>query len=117
MTRMLQFILTLFWLPVLNAQYGGGQSSSTTTTAPSSTSQSSSQAVQTVDVGKGGFTYNPDTLTVSPGDKVEFHFFPGDHSVTQASFANPCHPASDTSIFSGFVDQLVSLANDIQYRR
>jgi plastocyanin len=103
MARMLQFILTLFWLPVINAQYGGGQSSSTTT-APSSTSPSGTAAVQSVSVGEHGLTFSPDTLTVSPGDKVEFHFYPGGpHSVTQSSFANPCHPLNDTSIFSGFV--------------
>ncbi|KAF3008237.1 hypothetical protein E8E15_001125 [Penicillium rubens] len=76
MARMLQFILTLFWLPVINAQYGGGQSSSTTT-APSSTSPSGTAAVQSVSVGEHGLTFSPDTLTVSPGDKVEFHFYPG----------------------------------------
>ncbi|KAJ5647418.1 hypothetical protein N7490_003790 [Penicillium lividum] len=110
MARMFQLILAIFWLPVLNAQYGGGQSTSTTTSTPSSTSQtssssssSSSKAVQSVDVGEDGFTFNPDTLTVSPGNKVEFHFYPGNHSVTQASFAKPCHPLNDTSIFSGFV--------------
>jgi plastocyanin len=54
-------------------------------------------------VGGSSFTFSPDTLTISPGSKVEFHFQPGDHSVTQASFANPCHPISDTGIFSGFV--------------
>ncbi|KAJ5935212.1 hypothetical protein N7466_004759 [Penicillium verhagenii] len=111
MTGMFQLILALFcWLPVLNAQYGGDQSTSTTTTAPSSTSDtssstsaSSSSAVHSVDVGEDGFTFDPDTLTVSAGDKVEFHFYPGNHSVAQSSFAKPCQPLSDTSIFSGFV--------------
>ncbi|KAJ6112308.1 Cupredoxin [Penicillium sp. IBT 18751x] len=108
MAKMLQFIVTLFWLPVINAQYGGDQGS-TTPTAPSTTQSSSSIArsgtkgVQSVDVGEHGLTFSPDTLTVSPGDKVEFHFYPGNHSVTQASFANPCHPLNDASVFSGFV--------------
>ncbi|KAJ5465219.1 uncharacterized protein N7458_000905, partial [Penicillium daleae] len=89
--------------------YGGSQSSSSTTTTPSSTSpsssstsQSSSKAVHSVDVGEKGFTFSPDTLTVAPGEKVEFHFYPGDHSVAQASFDNPCHPSSNTGIWSGF---------------
>ncbi|RHZ62998.1 hypothetical protein CDV55_104021 [Aspergillus turcosus] len=43
------------------------------------------------------------TLSVSPGSKVEFHFFPGNHSVVQAAFSNPCHPLSQSSFFSGFV--------------
>lgn len=109
MARVFRLIMILFWLPIISAQYGGGQSSSSTTTTPSSTSQSSSstsqsssKAVHSVDVGEKGFTFSPDTLTVAPGEKVEFHFYPGDHSVAQASFDNPCHPSSDTGIWSGF---------------
>ncbi|OJJ42160.1 hypothetical protein ASPZODRAFT_105718 [Penicilliopsis zonata CBS 506.65] len=56
-----------------------------------------------VDVGEDGLTYSPDTLHLSAGDKVEFHFYPGNHSVVQAAFDSPCHPKNDTSIFSGFI--------------
>lgn len=97
-------ILCLFTL--VGAQYGnpGNSGSSTTMTSsslPSSTTTSAT-GVQTVTVGASGLTFSPDTLTVSPGGKVEFHFQPG-HSVTQSSFANPCHPLSDTSLSSGIV--------------
>ncbi|KAJ5307916.1 Cupredoxin [Penicillium atrosanguineum] len=109
MARIFQLVLSFFWLQVISAQYGGGQST-TTTAEPSSTSessatssQSSSGSVQSVDVGEDGFTFDPDSLTVSAGDKVEFHFYPGNHSVAQSSFAKPCQPLSDSSIFSGFV--------------
>lgn len=110
-------------LQVIGAQYGG--QSTTTTAEPSSTSASSatssqsiSGAVQSVDVGKNGFIFNPDTLTFSAGDKVEFHFYPGNHSVTQSSFDNPSQPLSDTSTFSGFVAptsrESVRLANFVR---
>ncbi|KAJ5606612.1 hypothetical protein N7510_009393 [Penicillium lagena] len=56
-----------------------------------------------VDVGEDGFTFDPDTIHVPSGGVVEFHFYPGDHSVVQAAFNNPCHPMSDTSFFSGFM--------------
>lgn len=96
----------LFCLPLIHAQYGNGPSSSTETTMDTSASPtptSSSGAVHTVDVGEDGFTYNPDTVTAAAGDKVEFHFYPGDHSVVQAAFSSPCQPLNDSSVFSGFM--------------
>jgi plastocyanin len=72
-------------------------------TSASPTPTSSSGAVHTVDIGEDGFTYNPDTVTAAAGDKVEFHFYPGDHSVVQAAFSSPCQPLNDSSVFSGFM--------------
>lgn len=104
--------LVLVWTQFVRAQYGGGGGTSMTTTTTSTTTtaatataktSSSSSAVQTINVGKSGLKFSPDTLNVAGGDKVEFHFFPGDHSVAQASFDNPCHPLSDSSFSSGFV--------------
>ncbi|KAE8406454.1 Cupredoxin [Aspergillus pseudonomiae] len=66
-------------------------------------SNSASNATQSVDVGEHGLSFDPDTIHVASGGKVEFHFYPGNHSVTQASFDDPCHPMSDTSFFSGFI--------------
>ncbi|GAQ04125.1 hypothetical protein ALT_1446 [Aspergillus lentulus] len=82
MTGAMNLILAILWLPLIYAQSG---------------------AVHTVDVGEHGFTFDPDTLSVSPGDKVEFHFYPGDHSVAQAAFSKPCHPLNQSSFFSGFI--------------
>uniref|UniRef100_A0A093VIP4 Uncharacterized protein n=1 Tax=Talaromyces marneffei PM1 TaxID=1077442 RepID=A0A093VIP4_TALMA len=98
-------ILCLFSL--VGAQYGnpGGSGANTVTTSsllPSSTTATSS-AVQTVTVGRGGLIFSPDTLTVSPGGKVEFQFVSGDHSVTQSTFADPCHPVNETSLSSGII--------------
>ncbi|CAI7565148.1 unnamed protein product [Penicillium pancosmium] len=102
---------TLFWLPLVAAQYGGGGDASSTTTASatdtstasSTGSASSSSSTVSVDVGEDGFTFNPATVNVPKGGVVEFKFYPGDHSVVQAAFDNPCHPLSDTSFFSGFM--------------
>lgn len=114
MTKDFLYALTLLCLPLVGAQYGGGGSSDTTTATTSSTdtttatasstkSGSASSTTQSVDVGESGFTFNPDTIHVPAGGVVEFHFYPGDHSVVQAAFSNPCHPLSDTSFFSGFM--------------
>ncbi|KAJ5624328.1 cupredoxin [Penicillium lagena] len=99
-------LLVPFVLPLAAAQWGGGSGSggsqTTTTTAATTTmSSSSSSSTHSVNVGKDGFTFEPDTLMVSPGDEVEFHFFPGDHSVAQAAFNNPCQPMSSSSFYSG----------------
>ncbi|KAB8239033.1 cupredoxin domain-containing protein [Aspergillus alliaceus] len=76
-----------------------GSSASHTTTS----STSAPSAIHSVDVGEDGFTFDPDTLAVSPGGKVEFHFYPGNHSVVQAAFSRPCHPLSESNFFSGFI--------------
>jgi len=56
-----------------------------------------------VTVGDGGvLQYSPNNLAVAVGTAVEFDFFPKNHTVTQSSFANPCHPL-DGGFFSGFV--------------
>lgn len=48
------------------------------------------------------FLYSPNDITAEVGDKIEFDFFPANHTVTQSSFADPCHPLSG-GFFSGFV--------------
>ena len=56
-----------------------------------------------VTVGAGGvLQYSPNNLVAAVGTAVEFDFFPKNHTVTQSSFANPCHPLSG-GFFSGFV--------------
>ncbi|KAJ6011762.1 hypothetical protein N7522_002117, partial [Penicillium canescens] len=101
-TMLTAMIFLLFALPFTNAQYGSNDAS-TTTSASSSTTASASSSTHKVNVGEDGFTFNPDTLTVSPGEKVEFHFFPQNHSVAQASFDNPCHPMNTSGFSSGFI--------------
>ncbi|KAJ5342594.1 hypothetical protein N7541_011718 [Penicillium brevicompactum] len=91
------FILAV--LPLINAQYGNAGK----TTSASSTAASAPSTIHKVDVGEDGFTFDPDTLNVPPGESVEFHFYPQNHSVAQASFDNPCHPANSTSFSSGFL--------------
>ncbi|CEJ60927.1 hypothetical protein PMG11_09481 [Penicillium brasilianum] len=90
-------------LTLIHAQYGNQVQAATTTTSSSTTSTSSAaSSIHTVDVGEDGLTFNPASLTVSPGDKVEFHFYPPEHSVVEASFDNPCQPSSSGGFFSGF---------------
>jgi plastocyanin len=95
------FYFILAALPLINAQYGDVKR--TTSASSMAASASASSTVHKVDVGEDGFTFHPDTLIVSPGESVEFHFYPQNHSVAQASFDNPCHPANATGFSSGFV--------------
>jgi plastocyanin len=56
-----------------------------------------------VTVGADGvLQYNPNNLVAEVGTEVEFDFFPKNHTVTQSSFANPCHPLAN-GFFSGFI--------------
>ncbi|KAG0647551.1 putative GPI-anchored cupredoxin [Hyphodiscus hymeniophilus] len=56
-----------------------------------------------VTVGKDGvLEYNPNSLVAEVGTAIEFDFFPKNHSVTQSSFADPCHPLAG-GFFSSFV--------------
>ncbi|KAG2418383.1 hypothetical protein HFD88_001484 [Aspergillus terreus] len=100
MTMLYYFIV---YIGLMQLQLAGAQSGTTTSETSSSMGTATPSAVQTVDVGEHGFSFDPDTLQVAPGGKVEFHFYPGNHSVAQASFDRPCHPMSDSSFFSGFV--------------
>jgi len=61
-----------------------------------------SAATIKVAVGQSGLTYTPNDITAAVGDSVEFSFFPKNHTVTQSSFADPCHPLAG-GFFSGFV--------------
>lgn len=46
-------------------------------------------------------TYTPNDITADVGTLVEFTFLPKNHTVTQSSFGDPCHPL-DGGFFSGF---------------
>ncbi|KAJ6024656.1 cupredoxin [Penicillium herquei] len=66
-------------------------------------STSQTGLVHKVDVGEHGLLFDPASLSASVGDTVEFHFYPQNHSVAQASFDNACHPLNSSGFFSGFV--------------
>ncbi|KAF8507714.1 hypothetical protein JB92DRAFT_3084004 [Gautieria morchelliformis] len=61
-------------------------------------------AVTTVTVGQGGFVFAPNTITAAEGDVVNFKFTgsPGNHTVSQSTFADPCSQLSG-GFDSGFV--------------
>ena len=112
-TRLSLLALSIGTLPSLtSAQYGGGGGSSSSATSASSTASSTSAAAQAastgtvhdVDVGENGFTFSPNTLTAAQGDTVNFHFYPGDHSVSQSTFDAPCVPIPGNAISSGFIN-------------
>ncbi|KAF3903287.1 hypothetical protein ABW20_dc0109931 [Dactylellina cionopaga] len=60
-------------------------------------------ATHSVVVGRGGLRFDPENIVAEPGDIVEFHFLPRNHSVVQSNFANPCVPIGPDAFFSGFV--------------
>ncbi|KAF2868964.1 Cupredoxin [Massariosphaeria phaeospora] len=49
----------------------------------------------------GGLHYEPQNVVAEPGDVIEFHFLPKNHTVTQSSFDAPCEPL-EHGVFSGF---------------
>ncbi|XMA20847.1 hypothetical protein WAI453_013638 [Rhynchosporium graminicola] len=55
-----------------------------------------------VTVGKGGNIYTPNDIKVEIGTNIEFSFFPQNHTVTESSFKDPCHPL-ENGFFSTFV--------------
>lgn len=59
---------------------------------------------------EGSLKFYPEELKASPGDLVQFQFYPRNHSVAQSSFADPCIPIEDSDsgngtvgFFSGFM--------------
>jgi plastocyanin len=58
----------------------------------------------TVGVGNanGNLIFNPNNIEAAEGDTVWFKFWPKNHSVAQATFANPCQPM-ENGFWSGFV--------------
>jgi len=64
-----------------------------------------------VTVGQNGLTYSPNNITAAVGTAVEFSFFPKNHTVTQSSFADPCHPLSTNGAFNGFFSGFVPTAS------
>lgn len=55
-------------------------------------------------VGQGGLKFTPSIVTAAVGDKLDFHFYPQNHSVVASSFSRPCVPVqADGGLFSGFM--------------
>ncbi|KAL1889587.1 hypothetical protein Sste5346_008836 [Sporothrix stenoceras] len=53
-----------------------------------------SAATFVVDVGQGGLTFTPDSVTAAKGDIVEFHFVGGVHDAVKGDFDKPCTPSA-----------------------
>ncbi|KAF1926153.1 uncharacterized protein M421DRAFT_225835 [Didymella exigua CBS 183.55] len=58
-----------------------------------------SAAVHTVQVGKSGLSFDPQTVSAVQGDSVVFELFPG-HNVVGGDFDNPCQ-SDDDDFYSG----------------
>ncbi|KAI9741797.1 MAG: hypothetical protein M1834_000183 [Cirrosporium novae-zelandiae] len=89
----------------------------TTESSSSATSSSSSGKVkvQVVKVSnkEGNLTFTPDSITAEAGSMVQFHFYPSNHSVVQATFDEPCVPINNvnksvTGFYSGFMPTTLS---------
>ncbi|KAH0548682.1 hypothetical protein GP486_007774 [Trichoglossum hirsutum] len=92
-------LLTL--LPFALAQYDSPNYPAGTTS--SAAAAPSASGIHIMEVGKGGLTFSPDTMTVPVGDSVEFRFYPMNHSVVQSTFQAPCVPSGNSALFSGFM--------------
>jgi plastocyanin len=74
----------------------------TTSSTPSKT-VSLTGVTHSVVAGLGGLHFDPENIVADPGDIVEWHYLPKNHSVAQSSFAAPCAPINNNAFFSGFM--------------
>jgi len=47
-----------------------------------------------INVGQGGLTFTPDSVTAAKGDVLEFHFVGGNHDAVTGDFSAPCTPST-----------------------
>lgn len=45
-----------------------------------------------INVGEGGLTFTPDSVTAAVDDVLEFHFVGGNHDTVAGDFTKPCQP-------------------------
>lgn len=85
-------------LPTATTPDGSGSNGPTGTEAAPG-----SGTTHIVATGKGGvLDFQPGNIAALPGDVVEFHFAPRNHSVVQSSFEAPCVQLADGGFNSGF---------------
>ncbi|KZT74758.1 hypothetical protein DAEQUDRAFT_760778 [Daedalea quercina L-15889] len=79
--------------------------------SPAATPVSLQGATHNIVVGgsNGQLTFSPSNITAEPRDTIVFEFHQKNHTATQSSFLDPCHPLTDASsgkvitIDSGFM--------------
>ncbi|KAL9613004.1 MAG: hypothetical protein Q9167_002437 [Letrouitia subvulpina] len=89
---------------------GGGSAAASAPASAGSATPSGMVKVHVVKVSnkKGDLKFEPNSMDVNPGEAVQFHFYPKNHSVVQSTFDQPCVPISNImpqtkGIFSGFM--------------
>lgn len=99
------YLTALLGFAFANPQYGSPKSdtsSTQTSSATTTTTGSAASESQTVQVGQGGFTFQPDTIIADKGDVINFVIHTS-HSVARSSFDNPCQPIGGAQdIWTGF---------------
>src|ERR1700744_832972 len=88
--------------PGAAAQTASSGASSASSASSAASSSTSGAKVHRVNVGSGGFSYDPNTTYADVGDIVTFVFYPTNHSVIRAEYTgsdacgaggcNPCIP-------------------------
>ncbi|KAI3322183.1 hypothetical protein HD806DRAFT_536648 [Xylariaceae sp. AK1471] len=84
-------------LYAIAASSGTALSSSTTIKTLPTPSSSPNSTSKIITVGKGAFTFVPDSVTAKPGDEIIFEFWSDGHSVARAQFGFPCMPYEDVT--------------------
>ncbi|KAK2020745.1 hypothetical protein LX32DRAFT_294603 [Colletotrichum zoysiae] len=120
-----RWLLRLLWLlhplasfcssldPTLSSRWEGIPTSTAVLTTPT----------HSIAVGADGFVFSPKVIAnASIGDVLEFHFFPGGHSVARAEFEFPCIPYEYTGtnkkgFFSGTKHPQVVSYNELNFYR
>jgi plastocyanin len=97
-------IITAALIPAAMAySYGGSAAKTGKDSETIEQTEAATSGIHVVKVGGDGLVMTPSELTAQVGEKVEFHFGKGQHSVAQSSFDNPCQPLNTTGFFSGKV--------------
>lgn len=70
----------------------------------------------TVSTSNNSLVYTPSNIKAAVGDKVQFQFVAGNHTVTQSTFDQPCHPINSvmsnvTGFHSGFMPAAAGAAS------
>jgi len=86
------------------------QSTTSSGAAPSPTG-ANDVLVHVIQVGSanGTLKFSPEVTNAAVGDKIQFQFYPKNHSVAQSSFDSPCNPLAQgatsnvTGFWSGFM--------------
>lgn len=106
-------LLVLASLSALVSAQSTSTAASKTVAAAASATSGATLIVKAI-TGNGKVYFEPENIKAEIGAKIEFQFYPANHSVVQSSFDKPCVPlGTEKTIYTGFFP---AGANDVTVR-